>query len=409
MTQLLMSAADIDLNDTEAFVTGDPHELWARLRAEDPVHWNPTPEGGFWALTKFDDVLMAFRDTETFSSEHGTVIGGSFRNEADTASGRMLVTSDAQRHRQLRRRMHRVFSAKMIERVTETVRGRVAVVLDRMWADGGGDFATDVARELPAGGLMAQLNIGHADALHLLRLTQTMIGYRDEDHTLGIAHEGLRLATAQADVFDFFLDLIAERRARPGDDAVSILLRPEPGERDLDEDTLLFNLMNLAIGGNETTQHSASGGLLALMDDPAQWERLRADQKLIGTGLEEFVRWTSTASYVQRQVTRPVEVRGVQLAEGDSVTLWTASANRDEDQFPDPNRFDLGRTPNRHVGFASGPHHCIGAAMGRTALAALLQGLRERPGRLVPAGPTTRLRSNFMLEYKSVPVEVTAV
>ena len=102
MTQMLESAVDIDLNDTEAFVTGDPHELWARLRKEAPVHWNPTPEGGFWARTKFDDVLMAFRDTETFSSEHGTVIGGSFRNEVDTASGRMLVTSDAQRHRQLR-------------------------------------------------------------------------------------------------------------------------------------------------------------------------------------------------------------------------------------------------------------------------------------------------------------------
>ncbi|MFE4613672.1 cytochrome P450 [Streptomyces niveus] len=402
------TTAGIDLNDTETFVTGDPHELWARLRKEAPVYWNPTPEGGFWALTKFDDVLMAFRDTETFSSEHGTVIGGSFRNEADTASGRMLVTSDPPRHRQLRRRMHRVFSAQMIEQVSRTVRERVAVSLDDIWARGGGDFATDVARELPAAGLMAQLDVAHSDALHLLHLTQTMIGYRDETHTLGIEHEGLRLATAQADIFDFFLDLIAKRRANPGEDAVSILLRPEPGERELDEDTVLFNLMNLAIGGNETTQHSASGGLLALMEDPEQWERLRTDQKLVGTGIEEFVRWTSTASYVQRQVTRPIVVRDVELAEGDSVTLWTASANRDGDQFPDPDRFDLGRTPNRHVGFASGPHHCIGAAMGRTALAALLEGLRERPGRLVPAGGTVRLRSNFMLEYKSVPVEVTS-
>jgi cytochrome P450 len=103
-----------------------------------------------------------------------------------------------------------------------------------------------------------------------------------------------------------------------------------------------------------------------------------------------------------------VVIRDVELAENDTVTLWTASANRDEDQFREPNRFDLGRTPNRHVGFASGPHHCIGAAMGRSALSALLLGLRERPGRLVPAGDTVRLRSNFMLEYKSVPVEVTA-
>jgi cytochrome P450 len=408
MTRVASSVADINLNDTEAFVTGDPYALWALLREEAPVHWNPTQAGGFWALTKYDDVLAALRDHETFSSEHGTVIGGSYRSDVDTAAGQMLVTSDPPRHRQLRRRMHRVFSPAMIEKVSRTLRERVALSLDKLWADGGGDFAVDVARELPAAGLMAQLDIGHDEAIQLLRLTQAMIGYRDEDHTLGIADEGLRLATAQADIFDFFLELIARRRAEPGDDAVSILLAPEPGERELDEDTLLFNLMNLAIGGNETTQHSASGGLLALMEQPGEWERLRADPKLVGTGIEEFVRWTSTASYVQRHVTRPVVIRDVELAENDTVTLWTASANRDEDQFREPNRFDLERTPNRHVGFASGPHHCIGAAMGRSALSALLLGLRERPGRLVPAGDTVRLRSNFMLEYKSVPVEVTA-
>lgn len=408
MMQLLGTTGNIDLNDTEAFVTGDPYELWARLRAEAPVHWNPTPEGGFWALTKYTDVLAAFRDHETFSSEHGTVIGGSFRNSVDTASGRMLVTSDPPRHRQLRRRMQRVFSQKMVERVGARVRHQVDLSLDRLWAEGGGDFATDIARELPAGALMAQFGVGHSEALYLLQLTQAMIGYRDEDHSLSIAHEGLRLATAQADIFDFFLDLIARRRAQPGDDAISILLAPADGERELDEDTLLFNLMNLAIGGNETTQHSASGGLLALMNDPAQWERLRAEPALVATGLEEFVRWTSPASYVQRQVTKPVVVRGVELAEGDSVTLWTASANRDEEQFSEPDRFDLGRTPNRHIGFASGPHHCIGAAMGRTALTALLEGLRQRPGQLVLAGETVRLRSNFMLEYKSVPVRVAA-
>ncbi|GAA4834670.1 cytochrome P450 [Kitasatospora terrestris] len=408
MTQVPGPVARIDLNDTEAFVSGDPHLLWEQLRTQSPVHWNPTPSGGFWALTTYDDVLAALRDTETFSSEHGTVIGGSFRDEIDTASGRMLVTSDPPRHRQLRRRMHRVFSPALIERVTTTVRHRVELALDRLWADGGGDLALDVARELPAGGLMAQLGIDHDEALHLLALTQTMIGYRDDDHSLGISHEGLRLATAQADIFDFFLDLIAKRRAVPGDDAVSILLTPEEGERELDEDTLLFNLMNLAIGGNETTQHSASGGVLAMMDDPAEWDRLRADPKLVDTGIEEFVRWTSTASYVQRTATRPVTVRGVEIAEGDSVTLWIASANRDANQFPEPNRFDLGRTPNRHVGFASGPHHCIGAAMGRTALNALLRSLPTRPGRLAPAGDVVRLRSNFMLEYKSIPVEVTA-
>ncbi|MGH3761079.1 cytochrome P450 [Actinophytocola sp.] len=407
MTVDLGPVSAIDLNDTDAFVNGDPHRLWARLRAEDPVHWNPTPYGGFWAVTTFADVVTALRDFETFSSAHGTVIGGSYRNEVDTATGQMLVTSDPPKHRQLRRRMQRVFSPSMVDRVDAEVDRRVDAALSRVWRDGGGDFAVEVAQELPAGALMAQLRIGHEDALRLVRLTRTMIGYRDADFRRGVEEESLRLAGAQADVFDFFLELIAERRARPGDDALSILMTPGPGEQALDEDTLLFNLMNLAIGGNETTQHSANGGLLALMNDVDQWERLRSDAALVPTGVEEFVRWTSTASYVQRVVTRPVRVRDTELAEGDAVTLWLASANRDEAQFTEPNRFDLGRSPNRHVGFASGPHHCIGAAFGRRGLTSLLTGLRARSGRLRPAGDPVWLRSNFMLEYKSLPVEVT--
>jgi cytochrome P450 len=397
---------DIDLNDTEAFVRGDVHDLWRQLRHDDPVHWNPTRDGGFWALTTHQDVAAALRDFATFSSEGGTVIGGSYKNEQDTAARRMLVTSDPPKHRQMRKRMRRLFSPATVERVTSVVDGRVRAALAGIWRDGGGDFAKQVAIELPAGALMAQLAIGHDDAVRLVLLTRAMIGYRDPEFHGGIADEALRLASAQADVFDFFLDLIAERRGRPGEDAVSILLTPGPGERALDEDTLLFNLMNLAIGGNETTQHTASGGLLALMADPVQWERLRADPTLATTGVEEFVRWTSTASYVQRVVTEPVRVRDKTLSPGDPVTLWIASANRDEQVFAEPDTFDLGRTPNKHLGFASGPHHCIGAAFGRAGLTSLLDELRDRPGRLVPAGDPVRLRSNFMLEYKNVPVEV---
>ncbi|WP_433607222.1 cytochrome P450 [Dactylosporangium sp. CA-139114] len=406
MTAQPATTIDVDLNDTDAFVEGTEHRLWERLRREAPVHWNPTGSGGFWALTTYVDVLAALRDFETFSSEHGTVIGGSYRNGVDTAAGRMLVTSDPPRHRMLRRRMQRLFAPSMLERVNAEVVRRVGAALDRLWAAGGGDFAAEVAVELPAAALIAQLAIGPEDALRLVRLTRAMIGYRDSEFHGGIPDEARRLAAAQTGIFGFFLDLIDERRRHPGDDAVSSLLTPAPGERPLDEDALLFNLMNLVIGGNETTQHSASGGLVALMADPAQWERLRADPGLVPTSVEEFVRWTSTASYVQRTVTRPVRVRDVELGEGDAVTLWIASANRDAEQFVDPDRFDIGRTPNRHLGFASGPHHCIGAAVGRSGLRILLEGLRARPGRLVLAGDPVRLRSNFMLEFKSLPVEV---
>ncbi|WP_097870594.1 cytochrome P450 [Streptomyces sp. rh34] len=396
---------DLDLTDCEPFVRGEAHLLWRRLRQEAPVHWNPSPDGGFWALTKYEDVLAAYRDHETFSSAHGAILGGSYHSKVDTASNRMLVCADVPQHRSLRRRVQPVFSQRMVARVSREVRRTVGAALDRFWADGGGDFASEVAPELPAAALVALMGIGHRDAHHLIGLTRRMIGYRDEDFEGGIADEGLRLAAVQGEIFDFFLDLVAERRSAPGDDAVTLLLSPADG-RELDEDSLLFNLMNLAVGGNETTPHSASGGVLALLETPGQWERLRADAGTVGTTVEEILRWTSTNAYVQRTVTRATTIRGTQLAAGDSVTLWNASANRDEEQFTDPDRFDVGRTPNRHLAFGSGPHHCIGAGTARTELTALVEELRSRPGRLEQAGEPVRLRSNFMLGIKSLPVRV---
>lgn len=397
----------IDLTDTEVFVSGDPHAMWARLRRDAPVHFNPTPDGGFWALTRYDDVLAAYRDHVTFSSAHGAIMGGSYRSGVDTASGRMLVCADPPQHRLLRRRMQRVFATSMVERVRAQVRVRVRAALQALEAAGGGDFATDVALELPIGALMAMFDIDHEQARHLCELTRAMIGYRDPSHTGGINDVALRLAAAQADIFDFFIDLIADRATGPERDAVGILMSTSDGERPLDEDTLLFNLMNLAVGGNETTPHSASGGVHELMTEPDRWQRLRTEPGIVGTAVDEVLRWTSTNVYVQRVVTRPVEVRGVPLAAGDSVTLWNTSANRDEDQFPNADRFDIGRTPNRHLSFGSGVHHCIGSGTARPELTELLEALRSVPWRLAPAGPPVRLRSNFMLGIKHLPVEVT--
>jgi cytochrome P450 len=400
------SLADIDLNETEPFVTGDPHLLWARLREHCPVHWNPTAEGGFWALTTYDDVLAAYRDERTFSSAHGAIMGGSYRSRVDTATGRMLVCADPPQHGPMRRRMQQVFSSAMTDRVAEQVRASVATALSRFAADGGGDFATEVAVELPAGALMALLDIGHDDALELVRRTHDMIGFLDPEHRLGIGDNSVRLVSAQMEVFDFLLGLIGERRGRPRADAVSILLATPPGEKRLDRETLLFNLMNLAVGGNETTPHSASAGLIALMDNPEQWDSLAADPGLVATGVEEVLRWTSTNAYVQRGTLAPVRIRGIEIPEGEAVTLWAASANRDAEQFTEPDRFALGRKPNRHIAFGSGIHRCIGAGTARLELSAFLDELRMLPVRLVPAGPVERLRSNFMLGVKHLPVAV---
>ncbi|MCP2243413.1 cytochrome P450 [Lentzea aerocolonigenes] len=405
---MITSLSTVDVTDHDVFEHGDPHAMWAQLRREAPVHWNPTADGGFWAVTRYADVLAAYRDDGSFSSAHGAILGGSYRSEVDTASNRMLVSADPPHHTALRRRMKQVFSREMSQRVKTIVRSRVTDALGRFVTDGGGDFAVDVALELPAGALMAFFEIGYSDARRLLDLTRAMIGFQDPGYADLTRDRAMRLAETQMDIFDYFSDLVDERRGRPGTDAVSILMGARDGGKPLDEESLLYNLMNLAVGGNETTPHSASIGALALIEDPAQWDLLVSRPDVVSTGVEEVLRWASTNAYVQRVVTKPVVLHGIELPVGASVTLWNASANRDEAQFPGAHRFDLARTPNHHLAFGSGIHHCIGAATARLELTALLEALAALPFRLRLAGPVARLRSNFMLGIKSLPATLGA-
>jgi cytochrome P450 len=395
----------IDLTDVDVFAANRHHEMFDWLRANDPVHWQPSSDvGGFWSITRYDDVAAAYSDHSTFSSAGGVMLGGSFRNEVDTAANRMLVASDPPRQRLLRQVVHRVFAPENIERVAAQVTALVDGALTTALANGGCDFATDIAPELPAGALMAVVGIGHEEAHELIRLTHEMVGYRDPAVTSGGGDERLRLAGIQADIFEFFADLVRARRADPGDDLVGVLLRAEVNGRPLPEEDILYNCLNIAVGGNETTGYTACSGLVALMAHPDQYERLCADPALLDGALTEILRMASTNAYTHRVATRDVEFRGRRIGAGDSVVLWNVSANRDEKRFPEPHRFDLARTPNRHLTFGTGIHRCVGAQLGRTELGTLFRRVIGERARFTPAGEPTRLRSNFMLGITGLPV-----
>lgn len=398
----------IDLTDLDMFVEGRHHAAFARLRRESPVYWNPTGHGGFWALTRYDDVLAAYRDHLGLSSSRGAVLGTSYRSDGDSAGGRMLVASDLPRHRLLRQQMHPGFNAAVADRVEAQVRSLVDTAVATLVRDGGSDFATDIAPELPAGALMAMFGIGRADALALIGMTRRMIGFRDDRLVPGDLDERMRLAWTQSEILEFFTDLVASRRRRPGDDMVSMLLRAEINGRPLPEADVLYNCMNVAVGGNETSSYTACSGLEALIRHPAQYDLLLRSPELLDPALEEMLRWSSTNAYVQRVATRDLEVGGVPIAAGEAVTLWNVSANRDEEQFPDADVFDIRRSPNRHLTFGSGLHRCIGAPTGLVELRVLFARLRAGDVRLALAGPVQRLRSNFILGTLSMPVEVVA-
>lgn len=396
----------VDLTDLDLFVRNEHHGVLAWLREHDPVHRHPLGDGWFWALTRYDDVLHAYRDHTTFSSSCGAILGGSFRSETDTAAGRMLVASDLPRQRLLRQQMHPVFAPTMVDRVRRQVDRLVTGALDRLLADGGGDVATGLAPELPAGALMAMVEIGHADALELVSLTRRMIGFQDPTLVDAEDDERLRLAWIQSEIFEFFADLIRQRRARPGDDLVSVLLKAEINGRRLPDEDVLYNCMNVAVGGNETSSYTTCAGIVALIEHPDQYDLLLARPELLDPAMEEMLRWGSTNAYVQRVATRDVELGGRQIRRGDSVALWNVSANRDERQFPHGDRFDVTRSPNRHLTFGSGIHRCVGAPVGMVELTSVFRPLTERRIRLELAGPVARLRSNFILGTTSLPVRV---
>jgi cytochrome P450 len=397
----------IDLGTTDLFAEGDCFAAFAWLREHAPVYWNATADGGgFWALTKYRDIEEVYLHPEVYSSAYGTMLGGSYRNEVDTASGHMLIVTDPPRHRHLRAQVHRAgFSTPPLGRVQEAVSRTLDAALERMLADGGCDWAVDIALSLPAGVLAGMSGLTPEQGRTLMRLTRALIGFRDPEYQNGLS-SGDTLLEAQASVFEFWSEIIEDRRRNPRDDLVSNLLRAEINGVPMTEAEILYNCLNVAVGGNETTAHTASYGLLTLFENPGEERRLREHPELLNTAVEEVFRYTATNTYVKRTPVKAVVIRGQVIEAGSTITIWNTSANRDADVFPDADRFDVGRMPNPHLTFGVGRHHCIGASISRMEITMLLQRLVERNIRLRLAGPVERLHSNFALGIRHLPVEV---
>ncbi|SFR28725.1 Cytochrome P450 [Lentzea waywayandensis] len=401
-----MTAPAIDLRNVDAFVEQRHHEMFAWLRANEPVFRDP---GGFWALTRYDDISAAYLDHTTFSSAGGPMLGGSFSSGAvDTAANRMLVASDPPRHRMLRQLMHKVFGPGFVAKVAEQVTEVVNRAVDKALADGGCDFATDIAPELPAGALMAMVGISHAEAHELIDMTRRMIGFRDPNWVDTSEDERLRLAVIQSEIFEFFSDLLRARRRDPGEDMVSILATAEVNGRRLPDEDVLYNCMNVAVGGNETSSYSAVAGVLALIDNPDQHALLLDDPGLTDSAVNEVLRWATTNAYVLRVPTRDVEIGGKLIRAGEPVTLWNVSANRDERHFPDGDRFLVRRSPNRHITYGVGIHRCIGSVVAQVELPMLFRRLATSGVRFELAGDIVRLRSNFIQGITRLPVRMSA-
>jgi cholest-4-en-3-one 26-monooxygenase len=401
-------APEIDVIDPRVYERGGvPHEQFAWLRANDPVHWHGDPhEGvpGFWSVTRHADIVRVSRHPELFSSHRRTSMFDEF-SEADISFyGLMMLFMDPPEHTRKRSLVNKGFTPRMIKQLEEHIRDISHQLIDRIAPKGEADFVTDIAAPLPLYVICELLGAPVEDRDMLFDWSNRLLGFDDPEYSSSYEDA----AEVSAQIMGYAAELAALRRAEPGDDIATRLLRPgDDGGELTDEEFQLFVLM-LIIAGNETTRNGASGGMLAFFDHPAQWRRLLADRSLLRTAPDEIVRWCSPVNLFRRTATRDTELGGQSVREGDKVVVFYASANRDEEVFADPFTFDVGRDPNPHIGFGGGgPHFCLGTHLARLELSVLFEVLLDRMPDIAPAGEPRRLRSNFINGIKEIPVRFT--
>jgi cytochrome P450 len=405
---------EFDLTDPECFARQDPHPVWQRLRTEDPIHWTTGRriQRGFWSITRYEDALTVYRDPITFSSQRYSV-GLPSNSEAEAmlspemrGCGQMLIGTDPPRHSAMRRQFNGAFLPRAVAQLEASGRRIVSEVLDAVAGRGECDFVVDVAARLPMAIICEMMAIPRADWESMYKWANMVIGGEDPEYQVG----GSAMQTSMMGgmhLFTYCLELAKLRRDKPGRDLLSVIGTARLGGELLNDMEIGHNAVMFVLGGLETTRNAISGGVLELMRNPDQWERLAQNPALMPTAIEEILRWTSPITHIMRTATRDFEWRGRRIHDDDFIVIWNPSANRDEEVFADPYRFDITRTPNYHLAFGQGEHFCIGSHLARLELRLMLEEVMRRMPDLRLAGEVERLTSIQVAGIKHMPVKFT--
>jgi cytochrome P450 len=394
-----------DLSQPDTFARGVPHATFRRLRAEAPVFWHPDSfhGGGFWAVTRHADVWRVSLDQKTFSSQRGSALIPPFTEEQLIPQREIMLNMDPPKHTKYRRLVNMGFSPKILNTAEHHIRQRARSIVDSIARKGHCDFVTEVAAELPLQVIVEMLGVPLEDRHQFFEWSNTMVGADDPEYAA--SPELGQVAMMQ--LFGYANELAGDRKRCPREDLTSLLLQAEVDGERLTESEYDSFVMLLAVAGNETTRNLIAGGMLALIEHPDQRDRLIADPRLMPTAVEEMLRWVSPVMAFRRTAQRDVEIRGQEVKEGDRVVIWYASANRDEEVFPEADRFDVGRQPNDHLGFGIGPHFCLGAHLARLEIRIMFEELLRRLPDIELDAPVARLSSKFLSGIKHMPVRFT--
>jgi cholest-4-en-3-one 26-monooxygenase len=404
-----MTTSTIDLLDLDRFQRLEHHEMFRRLRAEDPVSRHDEPNGaGFWNVVRHDDVLTVSRDSELYSSERGgvSIMDPELQGGFDTR-GVMMLYTDPPKHTRYRLLVNKGFTPRMIGLLEQYLRHRSRLIVDNVIERGSCDFVVDLASELPLQAIAEIMGVPQEDRRLLFEWSNAMVGADDPE----FQRDGeTRAQEASAQLYAYANELAKQRQRDPRDDIVTKLVNAEVEGEKLSELEFDMFMLLLSVAGNETTRNATAWGMWALMQHPDQYAALRDDlDGMSGPAIEEILRWASPVYHFRRTATRATELRGREIAEGDKVVMWYISANRDEAVFDDPFRFDITRDANEQVAFGGGGHHfCLGANLARMELQLIFREVLERIPDMHTVDDPQILRSNFIGGIKHMPVEFTA-
>lgn len=396
---------NLDVISNEAYKNGPPHELLARLRREAPITRHRGIEEGypewFWAITRHADVVEVSRKFQSYSSaKKGSLMN---ENRPDLEAARLMIDLDPPDHTRLRSLVNRGFTPKAMNMLEEHFREVAVELIEDALQESTIDFVDRVSAELPLIAIAELVGIPVEDRRKVFHWSNTMIGTTDPDFSGGVDDAQV----AAAELYMYSNELALQRKENPKDDIITTLISEHEGDVLSEHEFDLFMLL-LAVAGNETTRNGISHGVLAMIENPDQWNKLKADPGLVNSAVEEILRWGTPVNNFRRTATCDVDLYGVHISEGDPVAMIYPSANRDEEVFADSFKFDITRNPNPHVTFGGGgPHFCLGSNLARLEMRILFEEMAKRIDGIELTGEVKKLRSSFIHGIKVLPVALT--
>lgn len=405
-----------DLSSHDTFLSGAPHNTFARLRREDPLHWSEMKGGeGFWSLTRHKDLYELNRNYDLLSSARG--IRMEDQTHEEYLARRTFQETDPPEHSRTRVLVAKAFSKPVVALFEEQIRKICDDILDETIERREFDAVKDVARQLPMRMLGQILGTPESDLDWLVDKGDQLIANTDPEFTAHVLDkvdtEAYRLmpfrSPAGAELFEYAKELMRSKQSRGDTTGVlHLILQPDSHGNVITEAEFRNFFCLLVAAGNDTTRYSIAASLYALANRPALMQQIRAGGDAMWEAApDEFIRWASPTMHFRRTATRDFEMHGKQVKEGDKVLFWFVSGNRDEEVFADPFELDLTRNPNRHMSFGQGgPHVCLGMWLARLEVRILLQELAKRVKSIEQIGEHEFLRSNFIGGIKRLPVRI---